>query len=104
VPAVIARIFRPLHALFFHKWYFDELYDLVWVRSCRALGRLFWVRGDQGLIDGAGPRLLAATTQSMARALGDIQTGYVFHYAFVMMAAVIALVTWIAVQLNVLGL
>lgn len=101
-PAVFVRAFRPLHTLFYNKWFFDQIYDVVFVRSAAALGRVFWRVGDQTVIDGGGPRALTGWTRYMAAGLSEVQTGYVFHYAFLMMGAMIVLVTWIAYKMNLI--
>jgi NADH-quinone oxidoreductase subunit L len=94
LPAATVRAFRPIHALFFNKWYFDELYDWAFVRSARALGRGFWKTGDGAVIDGIGPDGIAATTLNLARRAGRLQSGYVYHYAFAMLIGVVILITW----------
>lgn len=102
-PAAVVRAFRPLYTLFYNKWFFDPIYDVVFVRSARALGRIFWRVGDQGIIDGGGPRMLTGFTRYMAAGLSEVQTGYVFHYALVMMGAMIILVTWIAYKMDLIA-
>jgi NADH-quinone oxidoreductase subunit L len=94
LPGVAVRLFRPLHTLFFNKWYFDELYDWAFVRPARALGRGFWKTGDGAVIDGIGPDGIAATTLNLARRAGRLQSGYVYHYAFAMLIGVVILITW----------
>jgi NADH-quinone oxidoreductase subunit L len=96
IPAAIVKIFRPLHTLFFRKWYFDEIYDVVFVKTARALGNIFWKRGDGQLIDGLGPNGVAMVSQKISGLLSKFQTGFVFQYAFMMMIGVMAIVTWIA--------
>ncbi|MBC6980740.1 NADH-quinone oxidoreductase subunit L [Caulobacter sp. 17J80-11] len=85
----------PLHSFFYNKWYFDELYDFVFVRGARFLGDLFWKGGDQKLIDGLGPNGFAAASLAAAKRLVRIQTGYVYHYAFVMLLGVAGLLTFV---------
>ncbi len=102
-PAAFVRLFRPLHTLFYNKWFFDPVYDVVFVQSARILGRIFWRIGDQGIIDGGGPRTLTGFTRYMAAGLSDVQTGYVFHYALAMMGAVIILITWIAYKMDLIA-
>ncbi|MDB5360168.1 MAG: NADH-quinone oxidoreductase subunit, partial [Rhodospirillales bacterium] len=84
----------PLHAFLYNKWYFDELYDFVFVRGAKALGDLFWKVGDQKLIDGLGPDGVAAVSAAVGRAAGRAQTGYVYHYAFVMLLGVAGLLSY----------
>ncbi len=84
----------PLHAFLYNKWYFDELYDVVFVRGAKALGDLFWKGGDQKIIDGLGPDGVAAVSEAVGRGAGRIQSGYVYHYAFVMLLGVAGLLTF----------
>ena len=84
----------PLHAFLYNKWYFDELYDLVFVKGAKALGDLFWKGGDQKIIDGLGPDGVSALSYLTGKGVGRIQTGYLYHYAFVMLLGVAGLLTW----------
>ena len=92
---LIARAFKPIHVLFFNKYFFDELYNRVFVQSALWLGRVFSIQGDGRLINGLGPDGLAKRSQNIARGLSSIQSGYVYHYAFVMILGLIAAVSWI---------
>jgi NADH-quinone oxidoreductase subunit L len=94
LPAFTATLFRPVYLLFYNKWYFDELYDWLFVRPAQALGYGFWKSGDGAIIDGVGPDGIAAATLRMARRAGRLQSGYVYHYAFAMLIGVVALLTW----------
>ncbi|HWF00403.1 MAG TPA: NADH-quinone oxidoreductase subunit L [Caulobacteraceae bacterium] len=78
----------------YNKWYFDELYDLVFVRGAKALGDLFWKGGDKAIIDGLGPDGVSSATYAIGRATARLQTGYLYHYAFVMLLGVAGLVTY----------
>ena len=55
LPRLFASAFQPVHQLFFRKWYFDEIYNFVFVRGGWALGRFLWKGGDVTVIDGLGP-------------------------------------------------
>ncbi len=92
--AVLARLFRPLYLLSYNKWYFDELYDFLFVRPAFYLGRGLWKSGDGALIDGVGPDGIAATTQSLSRRTSLLQSGYLYHYAFAMLIGVFVLISW----------
>ena len=94
LPAAIAERFQPVHRFLVAKWYFDELYDVLFVRPAFALGRGFWRTGDGALIDGIGPDGVAAATLNIARRAARLQSGYLYHYAFAMLAGVVVLVTW----------
>ena len=85
---------KELHAFSLNKWYFDELYDRVFVRPAFWFGNFFWKKGDGAIIDGFGPDGIAAVTRRFAARMSWLQSGYVYHYAFAMMIGVVALVTW----------
>ncbi|WP_315761050.1 NADH-quinone oxidoreductase subunit L [Sphingomonas sp. Y38-1Y] len=93
-PARFAEQFRVLHRFLLHKWYFDELYDLLFVKPAFAFGRLFWKAGDEGTIDRFGPNGSAAVVALGSRVAGRVQSGYVYSYAFVMLIGLTAAVTW----------
>lgn len=94
LPAATAAALRPLYALSFNKWYFDEIYDFLFVRGAKALGLGLWQGGDVGIIDRFGPDGFAATTLATARRAIRLQTGYLYHYAFAMLIGIAALVSW----------
>jgi len=84
----------PLHSFLLNKWYFDELYHFVFVRGTAALGDIFWKVGDRRIIDGFGPNGFAASAMAAARRLSRAQSGFLYHYAFVMLIGVVALTLW----------
>jgi len=93
-PKRLAETHYPLYQFLLNKWYFDELYDAIFVKPSLAIGRLFWKKGDGAIIDDLGPNNLAARAQDMAGALMRFQSGYLYHYAFVMLVGVAGLVTY----------
>jgi NADH-quinone oxidoreductase subunit L len=94
LPAKLAKGFGPIYTFVFNKWYFDELYDAIFVNPAKALGRILWKGGDGAIIDGLGPDGISQVTVDLARRASKLQTGYVYHYAFAMMIGVVALVSW----------
>jgi NADH-quinone oxidoreductase subunit L len=96
LPAWTVRNFRPIHAFLYHKWYFDELYDLVFVRPTRWIARVLWIYGDGAIIDGIGPDGVAARVTGITKRAVRFQTGYVYQYAFVMLIGVAVLVSYFA--------
>ena len=94
LPVELARQQEPLYKFLLNKWYFDELYDLIFVRPTLWLGRLLWKGGDGWLIDGFGPDGVSARVLDVTRNVVRLQTGYLYHYAFAMLIGVAALVTW----------
>ncbi len=94
IPAKFADQFRGLYAFLLNKWYFDELYNLIFVRPAFALGRMLWKRGDEGTIDRFGPNGAAALVAGTSRVSGRLQSGYVYTYAFVMLIGLAGAATW----------
>jgi NADH-quinone oxidoreductase subunit L len=94
IPAELARQHEPLYRFLLNKWYFDELYDVVFVRTAKWLGRALWKGGDGWLIDGFGPDGVSARVLDITRGVVRLQSGYLYHYAFVMLIGAAALITW----------
>jgi NADH-quinone oxidoreductase subunit L len=94
VPGKIAAQHRFLYAFLLNKWYFDELYDFLFVRPSKWLGRFLWKQGDGAVIDGLGPDGLSARVVDVTNRVVRLQSGYVYHYAFAMLMGVGGLVTW----------
>jgi NADH-quinone oxidoreductase subunit L len=92
--ARIAARRGPLYLFLYNKWYFDELYDFIFVKGAQLLGDLFWKGGDQKIIDGFGPDGVSAVSYLTGKNVGRIQTGYVYHYAFVILLGVAGLLSW----------
>ncbi len=98
LPGWTVRTFRPIHAFLYNKWYFDEIYDFIFVRPVHWLARVLWVYGDGVIIDGIGPDGVSARAVAIAKRAVRLQTGYVFHYAFVMLIGVAVIVSYFAYQ------
>ncbi len=94
LPSTFARIFKPIYLFSYNKWYFDELYNLIFVRFSLWLGRLFWKGGDGKIIDGLGPDGVSARVLDITKGAVRMQTGYVYHYAFVMLIGLAAIISW----------
>ena len=94
LPAATARAFKPLYLFLLNKWYFDELYNFIFVRPAFALGRLLWKGGDGAIIDGAIDGTAAGVVRVTDRVV-KLQTGYMYHYAFAMLIGVAAILTWL---------
>ena len=93
-PAQLAAEHPILYRFLLNKWYFDELYDAIFVRPAMGIGRFFWRTGDQRIIDGLGPDGISARVLDVTRGVVRVQTGYLYHYAFAMLVGVAALVTF----------
>jgi len=87
-----------LYLFLYNKWYFDEIYDFLFVRPALKLGRFLWKRGDGTVIDGLGPDGIAARVLDATRGAVRLQTGYVYHYALAMLLGVVAITTWFMVS------
>ena len=93
-PRQLAAQHRGLYAFLLNKWYFDELFDFVFVRGAKALGRFLWKTGDGKIIDGLGPDGVSARVIDVTQRVVKLQSGYLYHYAFAMLIGVAALATW----------
>ncbi|MER8696848.1 NADH-quinone oxidoreductase subunit L [Mesorhizobium opportunistum] len=94
MPVNLAAQHRGLYAFLLNKWYFDELYDFLFVRPAKRLGHLLWKTGDGTIIDGLGPDGISARVVDVTNRVVKLQTGYLYHYAFAMLIGVAAFVTW----------
>ncbi len=94
IPNTLGTAFNGLYRFLLNKWYFDELYDFLFVRTAKSLGRTLWKGGDGKVIDGFGPDGIAATVLDVARRSTFLQSGYVYHYAFAMLIGVAAITTY----------
>ena len=94
IPVELARQQEPLYKFLLNKWYFDELYDLIFVRPALWLGRVLWKGGDGFIIDGLGPDGVSARVLDVTRNVVRLQTGYLYHYAFAMLIGIAGLITW----------
>ncbi len=94
LPAQIAAQHQGLYQFLLNKWYFDELYDFLFVRPAKWIGTFFWKKGDGAVIDGFGPDGVAAGVVSITGRVMKLQSGLIYHYAFAMLIGVAALVSW----------
>ena len=94
LPQKLANMNWPLYQFLLNKWYFDELYWLIFTRPAMWLGHFLWKKGDGFVIDGMGPDGVSARVIDVTRGVVRLQTGYVYHYAFAMLIGVAALVSW----------
>ena len=94
LPAKAAARNPGLYKFLLNKWYFDELYDVLFVRTAKRVGRFLWKTGDGTIIDGYGPDGISARVLDVTNRVVKLQTGYLYHYAFAMLIGVAALVTW----------
>jgi NADH-quinone oxidoreductase subunit L len=95
MPERAARQLGPVYSFLFNKWYFDELYQLLFVRPAFWFGRLFWKSGDEGIIDRFGPNGAAWAVAQGTLGNRRIQSGYLTSYALWMLVGVVGAVTWV---------
>ncbi|MFK7867148.1 MAG: NADH-quinone oxidoreductase subunit L [Alphaproteobacteria bacterium] len=89
-----AKFWGPFYQFSLNKWYFDELYNFLFVRPAFKIGQLFWRKGDGTIIDGLGPDGVAWLVKRIGAKVSALQTGYLYHYALVMLIGVVALIAW----------
>ena len=94
LPTRLAAQHEPVYKFLLNKWYFDELYDFLFVRPAMGLGRFLWKKGDGFMIDGLGPDGVSARVLDVTRGVVRLQSGYLYHYALAMMIGVAALISW----------
>ena len=94
LPARFVGQFGPLYAFLLNKWYFDELYNVVFIRPALWFGRLFWKKGDEAVIDRFGPDGAATVVRAGNVLTARLQSGYLYTYALVMLLGLAAAATW----------
>ena len=98
VPARLAAQQKGLYQFLLNKWYFDEIYDFLFVKPAMWLGRFLWKKGDGSTIDGALNGLAMGVIPFFTRAIGRAQSGYLFHYAFAMLLGLGLIITWFVLR------
>jgi NADH-quinone oxidoreductase subunit L len=98
IPGRLAQNQRPLYQFLLNKWYFDEVYQFLFVRPARWLGRTLWKGGDGSVIDGGINGLAMGVIPFFTRLAGRAQSGYIFTYAFAMVLGIVILVTWVTLR------
>lgn len=94
IPVELARQHEALYKFLLNKWYFDELYDFLFVRPAKWIGYSLWKKGDGWLIDGFGPDGVSARVLDVTRNVVRLQSGYLYHYAFAMLIGAALFITW----------
>lgn len=100
LPGMMSRLFSPLYNLFYNRWYVDPLYNRLFVSPSWVLGRMLFKGGDMATINGLGPDGVAGASRYWGGMLSRLQSGYVYHYAFLMIACVVLLVAWLFAKLK----
>ena len=94
-PAAFVDQFRVVYTFLLNKWYFDELYNFLFVKPAFAIGRLFWKAGDEGTIDRFGPNGVSRVIQLGGVGARKLQSGYLYTYAFIMLIGLTLALTWV---------
>jgi NADH-quinone oxidoreductase subunit L len=94
VPFGLSKRFNGLYKFLLNAWYFDALYDAIFVRPAKRLGHFLWRTGDGAVIDGLGPDGVAARVIDITNRVVKLQSGYIYHYAFAMLIGVALLITY----------
>ncbi len=102
LPAKIAKSLSWLYKLSFNKWYFDEIYDKIFVQQIKKLGTVLWQFWDNKVIDGLGPNGLANSCRVLAGRISQIQTGYVYHYVLAMSLGVVGALLYLIIKTGAL--
>ncbi len=100
-PSLAARLTlnqKHLYQFLLNKWYFDEIYNFIFVQPAKAIGRFLWKRGDGDVIDGGLNGLAMGIIPFFTRLAGRAQSGYIFTYAFAMVIGIAVLVTWMTMS------
>ena len=95
LPIILKNLFIGVYRFLLNKWYFDELYDRLFVRNALAAGRFLWRFFDVKIIDGLGPNGFAFVSRAVALRTARAQTGYLYHYAFAMLIGLLVLISWL---------
>lgn len=93
-PRKLAELQPVLYRFLLNKWYFDEIYDWLFVNPAKAIGRFLWKRGDGSVIDGLINGIAIGLIPRLTRLAGRFQSGYLFHYAFAMVIGIAVLMFW----------
>ncbi len=97
-PQRLAATFKPLYQFFLNKWYFDELYDFLFIKPSFWFGKQFWKIGDIGIIDRFGPNGAASVVKYGSALAVRLQSGYIYTYALVMLLGLVAAISWMMVR------
>lgn len=95
LPSKLAKAQPGLYRFLLNKWYFDELYNFIFIRPAKWLGAFFWKKGDGATIDGAINGVALGIVPALTRLAGRVQSGYLFHYAFAMVIGIVVLMFWV---------
>ncbi len=96
MPGWLVGVQRPMYLFLLNKWYFDEIFDFLFVQPAKFIGRFLWTKGDGAVIDGSINGVALGIVPMLTRLAGRAQSGYIFSYALAMVAGIVILVTWMS--------
>ena len=94
----LKNTYKPLYDFLLNKWYFDELYEAMFVKPAKSVGSFFWKKGDVGIIDKFGPDGISKLIKIISDKAGRLQTGFIYDYAFVMLIGLSILLTYLTLN------
>ena len=94
----ISNVNKPLYQFLLNKWYFDELYDYLFVTPSKKIGLFLWKFFDIRIIDGFGPNGISSLIKKCSLKANKFQSGYIYQYAFIMLLGFSALLTFLIVK------
>jgi NADH-quinone oxidoreductase subunit L len=97
LPGLVSKIFAPLHSFLYHKWFIDELYEVVFVRPLMCASAFLWKFIDTKIIDGLIPMGSARLSLLFGRVVNYVQTGYIYHYALMMIFGLVVILTYFVI-------
>ena len=98
VPKFLSSQFNPVYKFLLNKWYFDEIYEFIFVRNISRIGNFLSNFGDKRIIDGLGPDGISLRVMDIAKQISRIQTGYIYHYAFAMLIGLMLFITYFFIR------
>ena len=91
---ILSHNLDPLYSFSLNKWYFDELYNKIFVKPFFYLASFFWKKSDENFIDAYGPNGVSRLVNLFSKGLSLFQSGYLYHYAFAMLGGLVIILTW----------
>ncbi|MGB0541655.1 MAG: NADH-quinone oxidoreductase subunit L [Hyphomicrobiales bacterium] len=98
VPKFLSSKFNPLYKFLLNKWYFDEIYEFIFIKNISRIGNFLSNFGDKRIIDGLGPDGISLRVMDIAKQMSRIQTGYIYHYAFAMLIGLMLFITYFFIR------
>ncbi len=94
LPEIFTHAFNGLYLVLKNKYFFDEIYNFIFVQPFKCCAELFWTIGDIKIIDGLGPNGLACASQHLSDKISKIQSGYIYNYVLIMIIGMVSMITW----------